>query len=474
MKTTCITVWLIVLCMACTTSTQPLSAQSPVPGSIDPSFAMWPTRRPVQFILTQSNDLFVAGPFGAARLTADGVHNPAFAPTSIAGVTALALQPDGKLLAGFRQFGDVSRFLPDGSLDSSFNFVPPDVHWRIVSFWTTALALQPDGKILVAGYRLVLPRDFDNDAYWAFRQVYRLSADGSLDSTFATNYATVRVLAALADDRILLGGNHLTLLHPDGTTDTNFVAGPFLGPLRYDESPNENEREPLVTKIDCLAIQPDGRILVGGSFTNVQGHTRTCLARVLPDGRLDSSFTPPTFTGHDFAQSRVTALALQADGRILIGGLLRTDQWSGIRSLARLNPDGSVDATFPPMIEGFDDDEDHLGIPSTIVIQDETRAVIGGDDLDFGDLFRIHLGELLPPRCDGFCITAFDVQTDLVTITWRSQPGSTYYIDHKPTLANSDWTPASGAIIAQSTHASWTISRPPGTSAFYRVVRLED
>jgi len=84
------------------------------------------------------------------------------------------------------------------------------------------------------------------------------------------------------------------------------------------------------------------------------------------------------------------------------------------------------------------------------------------------------LGELLPPRCDGFCITAFDVQTDLVTITWRSQPGSTYYIDHKPTLANSDWTPASGAIIAQSTHASWTISRPPGTSAFYRVVRLED
>jgi uncharacterized delta-60 repeat protein len=457
--------------IAWTISGQPLSAQNAAPGSVDPSFAAWPNERAVAFVLTQSNDLFVAGQFGAVRLTADGAHNPTFAPTNLSGITALALQPDGKLLAGFRQTGDVSRFLPDGSLDSSFNFVPPDAHWRIVGFWTTALAVQPDGGILVAGYRLVWSDDEDLEFRWAYREVYRLFPDGSVDRTFGPYWAAVRAMAVLTDDRILVAGNDLAVLHPDGTRDTNFAAGPFL-PVRSESL--STAVVTLNTSIGCLAIQPDGRILVGGSFTNVQGHARSCLARVQPDGRLDLSFNPPAFTGADWPEPLVNAVAIQGNGKILVAGVLRSDQWPGVRSVVRLNPDGSVDSTFAHMIERFDDDEELMGSASSIVIQDQARAVVGGRDLDLSDLFRIHLGELVPPRCDGFCITSFSVQSDVVTLAWRSEPEQTYYIDFKAALMNDAWTPASGSIIAQGTETSWSVPRPSGMSAFYRVVKLAE
>lgn len=75
------------------------------------------------------------------------------------------------------------------------------------------------------------------------------------------------------------------------------------------------------------------------------------------------------------------------------------------------------------------------------------------------------------PQCDGFCITSFNVEADSVTITWRSQPGETYYIDFKAALTDPDWTPVSGGIIAQGTQASWTGLRVTAR-AFYRVAKL--
>jgi calcineurin-like phosphoesterase family protein/purple acid phosphatase-like protein len=87
---------------------------------------------------------------------------------------------------------------------------------------------------------------------------------------------------------------------------------------------------------------------------------------------------------------------------------------------------------------------------------------------DVADHFTILKGE-------DFRITSFHVQPTSVTISWRSQPGRTYYIDYKPALTNATWTPVSGGIIAQGTQASWTGFRPAGfASGFYRVVRLGD
>ena len=73
-----------------------------------------------------------------------------------------------------------------------------------------------------------------------------------------------------------------------------------------------------------------------------------------------------------------------------------------------------------------------------------------------------------------FRITSFHAQPSSVTLSWRSEPGQTYYVDYKPTLTNATWTPVSGGIVAQGTQASWTGFRQAGASAFYRIVRLGD
>jgi hypothetical protein len=65
--------------------------------------------------------------------------------------------------------------------------------------------------------------------------------------------------------------------------------------------------------VDVAVVQPDGKILIGGSFTSVLGVTRNNIARLNPDGTLDSAFDPN-------ANSVVNSIAVQADGKILAGG----------------------------------------------------------------------------------------------------------------------------------------------------------
>jgi 3',5'-cyclic AMP phosphodiesterase CpdA len=74
---------------------------------------------------------------------------------------------------------------------------------------------------------------------------------------------------------------------------------------------------------------------------------------------------------------------------------------------------------------------------------------------------------------DEFRITSLNIDANLLTVTWRADPGETYYIDFKAALTDANWTPVSGGIIAQGTQASWTGLRPPDATAFYRVVKLE-
>ncbi len=92
-----------------------------------------------------------------------------------------------------------------------------------------------------------------------------------------------------------------------------------------------------------LARQNDGKILIGGDFNGVCGKWRQCLARINPDGSLDTSFK-------GYVDGIVNSVAVQADGKILVGGAFGYCQVYPCTSLARLNPDGSLDATFKPML----------------------------------------------------------------------------------------------------------------------------
>ncbi len=95
--------------------------------------------------------------------------------------------------------------------------------------------------------------------------------------------------------------------------------------------------------ISALATQPDGKILIGGVFTSVGGQTRHRLARLHPDGRLDADFSTAVPAG------QVNNIVVQPDGRIVIAGDFDLVDAFTRSHLARLNADGSVDTGFNPI-----------------------------------------------------------------------------------------------------------------------------
>jgi len=95
----------------------------------------------------------------------------------------------------------------------------------------------------------------------------------------------------------------------------------------------------------CAALQTNGQIIIGGNFSTVNNATRHYVARLNPDGSLDSSFDVGVGP-----QSSVHILTVQDDGKILIGGTFDSINGLSYSGLARLRPDGSVDTTFPNML----------------------------------------------------------------------------------------------------------------------------
>ena len=101
------------------------------------------------------------------------------------------------------------------------------------------------------------------------------------------------------------------------------------------------------SEVFALAVQPDGRILVGGRFSTVGGVANPSLARLNPDGSLDTTFHSPIMD----SGANVYALALQPDGKILAGGDFQVMNGSTFyNGLVRLNPDGSRDPSFTASI----------------------------------------------------------------------------------------------------------------------------
>src|SRR5439155_797511 len=130
--------------------------------------------------------------------------------------------------------------------------------------------------------------------------------------------------------------------------------------------------------VKALAVQPDGKIIVGGTFSTLGGGgtgttTRKHIGRLNPDGTLDLSFDPG-------ANDRISAIALQPDGKILVGGNFTTCGGGGIGTvprscIARLNPDGTIDAGFDPGASGRGTEPEDSTIFS-IVVQADGKIVV--------------------------------------------------------------------------------------------------
>ncbi len=297
---------------------------------------------------------------GIARLTTDGGLDGTFLPTGSglnSGLETLAVQPNGKILVGgyFTTYNGtarsrIARLNADGSLDTTFD---PGSGFDGTVF---ELALQPDGKVVAGG-------SFNNYNGTARNRIARLNADGSLDTTFdpGTGIATglINTLAVQPDGKIVVGGgftsyngtarNRIARLNADGSLDTTFDPGTGSNKVIFS-----------------LILQPDGRVLIAGGFTAYNGTARRRIARLNTNGSLDTSFN--SSIGCD---STADGLAIQPNGKILVGGFFNNYNGTARNRVVRINADGSLDTSFTPST-GFDE------YVASFAIQPNGKILAGG------------------------------------------------------------------------------------------------
>lgn len=285
--------------------------------------------------------------------SSDGKVTTSF-PSGLAFGGPLVRQPDGRIVVGgFAANGTddadfaLVRYLPDGSLDTSFGSggrVLTDFHG--LRDHLSALALQPDGKIVAAGSTQLDHSDTGGI-------VVRYNPDGSRDTTFggsgqvaisATGGAGAAALAIQPDGKIVVGatvglgpvnGDFLVgRLEPTGLVDLAFG-------LAFTDFNGQDD------SLSDLVLQPDGKILVAGtSGTGADG--RIALARYLPSGARDSAFGSNGHATADFpgGDDRANGVALLPNGKFVIAGSHGSGVSPGDFLLARFNGNGALDTTF--------------------------------------------------------------------------------------------------------------------------------
>jgi uncharacterized delta-60 repeat protein len=284
-------------------------------------------------------------------------------------VYAIAVQPDGKILTGGNFFkltpnggpevarSGIARLETDGRLDQTLRDVIRDQTLH-------ATAVQPGGKILIGGgFNTVLGVPRGNIA--------RLNPDGTLDTTFNPNgNGTVVSIAVQADGKILVGGRFTSI----GGQPRNNIArlDPTTG--QADSfNPNATGRGSGDIPVNSLIVLADGRILAGGRFSSIGGEARNGIARLDPLTGLADAFDPNSGGG---AYDSVDCMAIQADGKILVGGYFRNMGGQPRNCIARLDPvSGLADSFDPNAITGF---------VSSIAVQRDGKVLAAGDFYSIG------------------------------------------------------------------------------------------
>jgi uncharacterized delta-60 repeat protein len=293
-----------------------------------------------------------------------------FNPNANSTVRAIAVQADGKILAGgiFTGIGGagrnrMARLDPTGAVDL-FN---PNAN-NVVN----AIAVQADGKIVIGGIFTTLTPP--GSSAIPRSRIARLDPTiGQPDSFDPNANNEVRSIAVQADGKILLGGTFITL----GAMNRSINR---IARLETDGRLEVTLEDPSISgfaaQVFATAVQADGKILIGGAFSSVLGVARNHIARLNADGTLDMTFDPNT-------NAQVFAIAVQADGKILVGGAFTTLQPDGAQSptalkyMARLIPDGTVDPiSFNP---------NPNATVNAITVQADGKILVGGSFNDNGN-----------------------------------------------------------------------------------------
>jgi uncharacterized delta-60 repeat protein len=343
--------------------------------------------------------------FALARLNPNGTFDSSFGSSGktsldFAGFNdeafAIAMQSDGKILLGgsagtANSYSDnfaLARYNANGTLDSSFGTGGKvTLDFQGFQDQAKALVLQPDGTILLAGNAR---NSSGNDNF----AVARFATDGTLDPSFG-DFSTpgkatfdlagfddaARAMALTPDGGILLAGP--TVGSAFGPTDFGLIRLTRYGTLLFSFGTNGVVSLDFAGNYDtanAMTLQSDGKILLAGQTMTPAGISRFALARLSAAGVLDSSFGTGGKTTYGFSgdMDYATSMALQSDGKILLGGVTRHVQGNNPPTsdlnfvLARFNSNGVLDSGYYPPTLGYL----NVGIGNTnIPTNDELNSI---------------------------------------------------------------------------------------------------
>jgi uncharacterized delta-60 repeat protein len=222
------------------------------------------------------------------------------------GLRSITTQSDGKILAGglFTSYNGTAanriiRLNSNGSVDNTF------VYGTGFDEWALSVVVQSDGKILAGGI-------FTSYNGITANYIIRLNSNGSVDNTFV--YGTgfdsdVQIITTQPNGKILAVGNftsyngtaanRIIRLNSNGSVDNTFVYGSGFNDL-----------------VLSVVVQSDGKILAGGGFTSYNGTAANTIIRLNSNGSVDNTF----IVGTGFDGTYVYSIATQSDGKILVGG----------------------------------------------------------------------------------------------------------------------------------------------------------
>lgn len=340
-----------------------------------------------QIAVQADNKLLIAGNYTSfnnkninylVRLNSDGTIDSTFQTGSgfigtslYPGLNSIAIQSNGKIIvAGSfnsyngRKCNDIIRLNKDGSYDTTFNSGSGITSNANLNQIYKITLLNNDDVLITGVFRI-----YNNIKRSAFA---RLHSDGSLDNTCKldsnTDITALNTNLVENDGKIIILGpftqigskniNQVARLNANGTLDTTFNIG--TGPFN-----SKNPYDNLFTGI----IEPNGKIILGGWFSKFNNSVKASIVRLNADGSVDNTFKAESDTSKYLY---ISSIVRQSDGKIIIGGKFKEYNGIAANGIARLNADGTTDASFNV----------GTGIDSTIFamsIQNDNKILISGD-----------------------------------------------------------------------------------------------
>jgi uncharacterized delta-60 repeat protein len=310
-------------------------------------------------------------------------------------VSNILTQSDGKIIltGPFTSYSGstvnrIVRINPDRTVDPDFNTGAG------INSFISSIIQQSDGKIVAGG-------DFTSYSGSAVNRIVRINPSGSIDTTFAISggfNGTVSTIIQQSDGKLVIGGsftsysgstaNRIVRINPSGSIDTTFNTGTGFS-----------------SGVNTIIQQSDGKLVVGGFFSQYSGSTNQDIVRINPDGTKDTTFN----VGTGILGDAPYIIIQQSDGKIVAGGSFNTYSGSANSCIVRINPDGTKDTTFN-IGTGIIQLSENYEEVTDIVQQPDDKLVVGGYFAEYSGSANRGIVRINP---DGTKDTTFNIGTGL-------------------------------------------------------------